>query len=363
MSAPTHSALRKIRDLKESSSDYPRDLDNLLHESEYEQCVAGLGENDQRWLVDFFDTILSDLETSHAASRKCLRELKTCCRIYQILPGSYEDLFHQVTVDDRATYGGGFSDIYKGYLDGKLVCVKRLRKSTQRDPESVIRDSYGHAAIWKHLKHRNILPLHNISTSAGQPLDFVSPWIDGGTLGDYLQVHSDANRLNLILDVAEGLDYLHSRAVIHGDLKGPNILVDTEVRPCARLADFDVTTVTENPNSRRVYTRQDSRTAPWASPEVLKEGVPSRAADVYSFAMVMIEVCIKGTPFGGKTEFAIGSEVVNGERHERPEDALCTDALWLLIVDCWSQNPQCRPETSKVLERLACVREIGVVQS
>jgi hypothetical protein len=74
----------------------------------------------------------------------------------------------------------------------------------------------------------------------------------------------------------------------------------------------------------------------------------------------MIEVCIKGSPFGNKTEVVIGGEVVKGERHERPGDPFCTEALWLLIEDCWSQDPQRRPETSKVLAR---VREIGVVQS
>jgi len=106
-------------------------------------------------------------------------------------------------------------------------------------------------------------------------------------------------------DATEGLNYLHSCNVIHGDLKGVrssisrfatilmasqlNILVDNTGR--VRLADFGLTTVTQNPNSMQNISRVGGFTSGWAAPEILKEEEAcSKKADVFSLAMVMIEV-------------------------------------------------------------------------
>ena len=87
--------------------------------------------------------------------------------------------------------------------------------------------------MWKHLKHKNIVPLLGITTS---PLQLVSEWMPGGELTEYIGKHPDANRLGLVdilpfmfysiltpaqlRDIAEGLHYLHSRNIAHGNLRG-----------------------------------------------------------------------------------------------------------------------------------------------
>ena len=93
--------------------------------------------------------------------------------------------------------------------------------------------------------------------------------------------------------------------MIHGDLKGvracseprfaavltpnqSNILVDNSGR--ARIADFGLATVTQNLDSIRSDPCQRGHTARWAAPEVLKDGTYSKEADIFSFAMVMVEV-------------------------------------------------------------------------
>ena len=107
-----------------------------------------------------------------------------------------------------------------------------------------------------------------------------------------------------ISGAAKGLRYLHSCNVIHGDLKGvrgpyshltitlthgqPNILVDNAGN--ARIVDFGLTTVTKNPDSVWSSSDQHENTARWTAPEVLNGGGFSKEADIFSFAMVMIEV-------------------------------------------------------------------------
>lgn len=67
-----------------------------------------------------------------------------------------------------------------------------------------------------------------------------------------------------------------------------NILMDASGN--ARLVDFGLAVITENPDSGPSDTTQHGHTPRWAAPEVLDKGVSSKKADIFSFAMVMIEV-------------------------------------------------------------------------
>ena len=69
----------------------------------------------------------------------------------------------------------------------------------------------------------------------------------------------------------------------------PNILVDDANR--ARITDFGLARVTQNLDSIRSGSGDQGHTARWTAPEILnEEGAHSKEADVFSFAMVMIEV-------------------------------------------------------------------------
>ena len=60
--------------------------------------------------------------------------------------------------------------------------------------------------------------------------------------------------------------------------------------PHARIADFGIAIVTKNLDSIRTDTRQDVHTPRWSAPEILREQNPTKKSDIYSFAMVIIEV-------------------------------------------------------------------------
>ena len=225
--------------------------------------------------------------------------------------------------------------MYQGTLDGSKVCIKRMRVYSKEDIQEgtkVCFDSivfpahhqrdvqifYREAVMWKRLTHPNILPLLGITLT---PLQLISTWMSGGDLTGYIKNHPDVDRLVLVCDltlvfipclphyqlsdVIKGLCYLHSCNVVHGDLKGvckyskfhftvltpgqPNILVDDYGN--ARIADFGFTTVTQNSDSMGAVSCHHGNTPRWTAPEVLKEGPYSKEADIFAFAMVMIEVC------------------------------------------------------------------------
>jgi len=108
-------------------------------------------------------------------------------------------------------------------------------------------------------------------------------------------------------DVAEGLNYLHSCNVIHKGIKAvrdcsnahratvlipdqSNILMDGSNR--ARIADFGISTVIQDRDSVQDVMDEYEYTTRWTAPEILNEqGTHSKESDIFSFAMVVIEVC------------------------------------------------------------------------
>ena len=112
--------------------------------------------------------------------------------------------------------------------------------------------------------------------------------------------------LHQLSDVAEGLNYLHYCDVIHGGLKGvcdffgsrfiviltPNqtkVLVDAAGH--ARITDIGFAMTTQNLDLLRRTSIEHGDSARWTAPEILDDrGTYSKEADIFSFAMVMIEV-------------------------------------------------------------------------
>lgn len=112
-----------------------------------------------------------------------------------------------------------------------------------------------------------------------------------------------------LFDVAEGLDYLHSREVVHGNLKGvrnillglcfvalvtfckSNILVDAT--GCARITEVGLGTIKHNRVATQNGFPNNCGDVRWVAPEILASGdrgVRSKESDIFSFAMVITEV-------------------------------------------------------------------------
>ena len=171
--------------------------------------------------------------------------------------------------------------------------------------------------------------------------------------------------------------------MIHGDLKGvsahkypltasliealqPNILVD--VSGNARITDFGLAQGTLG-----AVSKPERHSRRWTAPEVLAEtGTPSTEADVFSFGMVMVEVCYSsatvhsaqvnsiftsfwpkaftGTiPFSDDTSPTAMMAIINGKRPPRPTHSSLTCGLWELMNQCWDQERHNRPRMVGVL--------------
>ncbi|KAG8948951.1 hypothetical protein FRC04_009152 [Tulasnella sp. 424] len=133
---------------------------------------------------------------------------------------------------------GGFCDVYKAeHPQWGFLALKRPKG--MGDPGSA---NYRHllqeAALWKAARHPNVLRFFG-AWEANNTVYLVSPFLDNGTVMQYLAAHPDADRTKFILDIARGLSYLHDLDIVHGDIKGNNILISTALDAVdAVVADF-----------------------------------------------------------------------------------------------------------------------------
>ncbi|KIJ54455.1 hypothetical protein M422DRAFT_24402, partial [Sphaerobolus stellatus SS14] len=192
---------------------------------------------------------------------------------------------------------GGYCDLYLGERFGKeKVALKlvRLFGSTEADKEIARRRFLKEAGIWATLYHHRILEFYGICDYGTLPLFMVSPFLSNGNIMRYLvEVNPEANRYRLLVETAEGLAYLHSRQppVIHGDLKGANILISNS--GSALLADFGLSRLSHEATTANLQGAGSPR---WLAPELvhtsdIPEGMPLKTvqSDVYAFAHVMLE--------------------------------------------------------------------------
>ncbi|KAI0028327.1 hypothetical protein K488DRAFT_73843, partial [Vararia minispora EC-137] len=138
-------------------------------------------------------------------------------------------------VDIEAKIGlGFFSDVYRARWRGHVVAVKVLAETT---PKAMFVREMG---IWKALEHPNVLELLGASSATSEPpWFFVSPYYKNGSLVTYLKcldAGAPVDMLKMMNQIARGMAYLHKQDVLHGDLKGANVLVDDSLH-CV-ISDF-----------------------------------------------------------------------------------------------------------------------------
>jgi len=212
---------------------------------------------------------------------------------------------------------------------------------------------------WRALRHPNVLPLLGVTMTENQFV-MVSEWVEKGNINEFLKVNKNADRLRLLEDTAVGLIYMHDQEIIHGNLRGVNILINNDGRAC--LADFGLLRIISD-ESNVTATDAGSSTVQWASPELLvphKFGLegsrPTKESDCYALAMTIYEVLSGLTPFSEHSLLAVTWKIVEGDRPRRPQGAegvWFTEDIWKILENSWKSEPKERINVAAVLHGLA----------
>ncbi|KAJ3551589.1 hypothetical protein NM688_g4615 [Phlebia brevispora] len=290
--------------------------------------------------------------------------------------GTIPDEFTITSLDiiilyDRIVGTGGYARVYQGDWKGELVAVKVMEQTSQLVLQKEVN-------VWKRLRHPRILQFFGASAADASPPFIVCALLANGDSISYLLRNPDANRCQILHDAAVGLSYLHRNNVIHGDLKGTNILIDEHGHAC--LSDFGISNMKAHSTSSTMRTVQlapgqsafpeahTEGTLRWMSPESLLYGTKNKKTDIYSFGITMFEIFTGLPPFANLPDQRMIQQVCDGWRPERPADPQISiwglnNQVWALMEKCWAHSPRSRCYTSEVCEVLAQARERQSVPS
>ncbi|KAK6161652.1 hypothetical protein DH2020_005033 [Rehmannia glutinosa] len=192
---------------------------------------------------------------------------------------------------------GGFGVVYKGELhDGTKIAVKRMESGVMGTKG--LNEFQAEIAVLTKVRHRHLVALLGYCINGNERL-LVYEYMPQGTLGQHLfeweehccQPLTWKQRVTIALDVARGVEYLHSLAqqsFIHRDLKPTNILLSDDMR--AKVADFGL--VKNAPDGKySVETQRLAGTFGYLAPNMLvTTGRVTTKVDVYAFGVVLMEI-------------------------------------------------------------------------
>ncbi|KAF9000289.1 kinase-like domain-containing protein [Cyathus striatus] len=269
---------------------------------------------------------------------------------------------------DYPLYGGGHADVHVAVLkyDGeeKDVAVKVIRAHTYREVNrwKIDKRLRREVRVWACLNHPNIVPLLGITRDFGPYTSMVCPWMEDGDLHNYLKDNRAtltlSTRLKLLADITEGLCYLHTRSIVHGDLTTANILID---KGKACLSDFGLSNILPLRDRDTFISSTVGGAVRWAAPELYRAGLDSaeghpeisKPCDIYSFGNIMLHTISGQIPYANiSSDVQVMFQLMKGNHPWRPPEPCLTDAFWLFMTLCWKPAAYKRPDIRAVLQRL-----------
>jgi len=244
-------------------------------------------------------------------------------------------------------------------LDSKKVALKVIRlMKDSLEYEKVTKECSHEALTWYQLPHKYIVPFLGISKDViSSRLSLVSPWMENGNIMQYLEQNPSANRITLMIQVAEALAFIHSRKFTHGDIKGANVLINSEKSAC--ITDMGLVSISASNAFATTHKALSAGSARWMAPELLLDDIPRNySSDVYAYGMTLYEVLCGKIPFYELSEPMSIMAISSGRRPHRPDvndptSRSMSDKTWGLMEACCATDPSDRIDMSEVLKRSA----------
>ncbi|XVE88059.1 hypothetical protein DITRI_Ditri19aG0038200 [Diplodiscus trichospermus] len=248
---------------------------------------------------------------------------------------------------------GAHSRLYHGIYKEEAVAVKIIRVPDDDENGNLAarleKQFNREVTLLARLHHPNVIKF--VAACKEPPVYcVVTEYLSEGSLRAYLHKldHKLLPLQKLIavaLEIACGLEYIHSQGVIHRDLKPENVLIDQDFH--LKIADFGIA-------CEEAYCdllADDPGTYRWMAPEMIKKKSYGRKVDVYSFGLILWEMVAGTIPYEDMNPIQAAFAVVNKNlRPVIPVD--CPPAMRALIEQCWSSHPEKRPEFWQIVKVL-----------
>eukprot|EP00053_Salpingoeca_punica_P019953 m.205065 g.205065 ORF g.205065 m.205065 type:complete len:839 (-) comp17754_c4_seq1:286-2802(-) len=258
----------------------------------------------------------------------------------------WEIPYKELRIEQRIG-AGSYGVVYKGQWHGK-VAVKRLKVLNPTDAQ--LESFRNEVALLRKTRHANVLLFMGACTSLPN-LAIVTRWCDGKSLFHHLHVADTRFPILQCIDIAahiaQGMEYLHAKDILHRDLKSGNILL-TDVNtnsPHPYIADFGLATM------RGFCSDNTGPTGSilWMAPEVIARRPGSDSflpcSDVYSFGIVLFEIFSSKLPYVGRPAqqimFLVGRNMLRPDLNDLRPD--CPLQGHRVILQCLRKEINERP--------------------
>ncbi|XP_070555115.1 uncharacterized protein [Ptychodera flava] len=233
--------------------------------------------------------------------------------------------------------------------DGEtLVAAKLLRENaTAHEKAAFLREL---EALKKLDTHPNIISLLGCCTTV-DPIYIMMEYAKNGDLQTFLRNHrpdipdqqASLRSRDLIVmawQIARGMAFLANSEIVHRDLAGRNVLLDSKM-VCKITNIGRVRNVVENALEGRLALR-------WMAPESARACSYTVKSDVWSFGILLWEIVnFACTPYPGISSRDLLIKLENGFRMERPKH--CSKELYAVMKDCWHDDPARRPSFQNLM--------------
>ncbi|KAF0465063.1 kinase-like protein [Gigaspora margarita] len=213
----------------------------------------------------------------------------------------------------------------------------------------------------KNLNHINVIKFYGTTYDLENKTEMFVLQLTAESLCEYLTIDSHkfdqteklniADKLNIAIDIATGLEHLHYNNIIHGDLHSRNIFIDKNKR--ALITNPQIFTVI-NKSSSMDLMRNKNKIC-YIDPRLLnsQKQQPDEHSDIYSLAIVMWRIFSDKEPFSdyeNKLISLVHEILLQNKREEPTKD---TPERYINVYKkCWSSNPKERLPFLKILSEL-----------
>ncbi|KAH8116148.1 kinase-like protein, partial [Phellopilus nigrolimitatus] len=262
---------------------------------------------------------------------------------------------------------GGYCDVFIGTASSLLlglpppsrsvkVAIKRLRVHLM-DEQNLAKHLAKEMHLWSKLQHTNVLPLVGYVLEDDYP-SLISEWIENGTIVNFVKgnPHCDIDRI--VLGIAKGLGYLHSKGIIHSDLKADNVLMSSLQEPL--ICDFGISRMLASSQTIHGCTTLGGGvkgSARWMAIELLfspdgSDPKHSKKSDIWAYGMTVYEILAKQLPYAQfSSEPPVILAIFKGERPSKPKtlNTRSSSTFWKLCEECWDNDPNKRPTINRII--------------
>ena len=254
---------------------------------------------------------------------------------------------------------GGSSDVYLGEYRGTEVAVKKLRLLEGK--KDYIKEYKREVSSLFLLYHPYLVLLMGV---IAEPLNLsiVTEFCKGGNLFELLYKRPNIYlswefKKKILLQIAIGMNYLHTNdpPVLHRDLKSLNILLTNKIEKSSDTSDIKISDF----GLSRLYQKScilsgHLGTCYWMAPEIIVKKRYSTKVDVYSYGIIIWEVCTRKTPYGcmSQQQVQFYVSVKKGRPNMKIIPSDTPPKIIQLMQMCWDHEPNNRPTFDFIVDFL-----------